>query len=91
MQDANDQTAGAPISGETRVLLAFEVGAAIVRFKLDSMGVERVVHLDQAAHPAVLTPLAPLQADGLVELPEDLARLEPGTVVDFLPFNEVSR
>ncbi len=29
MQDANDQTAGAPISGETRVLLAFEVGAAI--------------------------------------------------------------
>jgi molybdopterin molybdotransferase len=32
-----------------------------------------------------------VEADGLVELPEDLARLEPGTVVDFLPFNEVSR
>jgi molybdopterin molybdotransferase len=32
-----------------------------------------------------------VEADGLVELPEDLVRLEPGTVVDFLPFNEVSR
>lgn len=29
-------------------------------------------------------------ADGLVELPEDLTRLEPGTMVDFLPFSEVS-
>ncbi|MGF1639371.1 MAG: gephyrin-like molybdotransferase Glp [Rhodospirillales bacterium] len=31
-----------------------------------------------------------VEADGLVELPEDLARLEPGTLVDFLPFDEVS-
>lgn len=30
-------------------------------------------------------------ADGLVELPEDVTRLEKGTMVDFLPFNEVSR
>lgn len=29
-------------------------------------------------------------ADGLLELPEDLTRLEPGTMVDFLPFSEVS-
>lgn len=29
-------------------------------------------------------------ADGLVELPEDLTRLDPGTMVDFLPFSEVS-
>lgn len=29
-------------------------------------------------------------ADGLVELPEDLTQLEPGTMVDFLPFSEVS-
>ena len=29
-------------------------------------------------------------ADGLVELPEDLTHLEPGTMVDFLPFSEVS-
>jgi len=29
-------------------------------------------------------------ADGLVELPEDLTRLEPGTMVDFLPFSEVA-
>jgi len=29
-------------------------------------------------------------ADGLVELPEDLTLLEPGTMVDFLPFSEVS-
>lgn len=30
-------------------------------------------------------------ADGLVELPEDLTRLSPGTEVDFLPFSEVAR
>lgn len=28
-------------------------------------------------------------ADGLVELAEELTRVEPGTMVDFLPFNEV--
>lgn len=28
-------------------------------------------------------------ADGLVELPEELTRLSPGTMVDFLPFSEV--
>ena len=32
-----------------------------------------------------------VEADGLVELPEDLARLEKGEMVDFLPFSEVSR
>ncbi len=30
-----------------------------------------------------------VETDGLVELPEDLTRLEPGTMVDFLPFSEV--
>ncbi|HYH23595.1 MAG TPA: gephyrin-like molybdotransferase Glp [Azospirillum sp.] len=30
-----------------------------------------------------------VESDGLVELPEDLTRLEPGAVVDFLPFSEV--
>ena len=30
-------------------------------------------------------------ADGLVELPEDMTYLEEGSLVDFLPFNEVSR
>jgi molybdopterin molybdotransferase len=29
-------------------------------------------------------------ADGLVELPEDVTNLEKGTMVDFLPFSEVS-
>jgi len=29
-------------------------------------------------------------ADGLVELPEELTDLKPGTMVDFLPFSEVS-
>jgi molybdopterin molybdotransferase len=28
-------------------------------------------------------------ADGLVELPEDMTSLEPGGMVNFLPFNEV--
>jgi molybdopterin molybdotransferase len=30
-----------------------------------------------------------VESDGLVELPEELTRVEPGTIVDFLPFNEV--
>jgi hypothetical protein len=30
-------------------------------------------------------------AEGLVELSEALTRLEPGSMVDFLPFNEVGR
>ncbi len=31
-----------------------------------------------------------VESDGLVELPEDLTRLEPGTMVNFLPFSEVT-
>jgi molybdopterin molybdotransferase len=31
-----------------------------------------------------------VEADGLVELPEGVTRLEAGTLVDFLPFSEVS-
>lgn len=34
------------------------VGASEVRFRLDTMNVERVVHLTQAGHPAGLTPSA---------------------------------
>ncbi|MEE8189774.1 MAG: gephyrin-like molybdotransferase Glp [Kiloniellales bacterium] len=30
-----------------------------------------------------------VESEGLVELPEDLTSLEPGTMVDFLPFSEV--
>ncbi len=30
-----------------------------------------------------------VEADGLVELPEDVTRVEPGMVVEFLPFSEV--
>ncbi len=31
-----------------------------------------------------------VESDGLVELPEELTRLEAGTLVDFLPFSEVT-
>lgn len=31
-----------------------------------------------------------VESDGLVELPEDMTRLEAGTLVDFLPFSEVT-
>ena len=31
-----------------------------------------------------------VQTDGLAELPEELTRLEPGTMVDFLPFSEIA-
>lgn len=31
-----------------------------------------------------------VEADGLIELPEELTALRPGSMVDFLPFNEVS-
>lgn len=37
----------------------------------------------------ILTSL--VEADGLVELPEDTTQLTEGTMVDFLPFTEVSR
>jgi molybdopterin molybdotransferase len=30
-----------------------------------------------------------VESDGLIELPEDLTRLEPGSIVSFLPFSEV--
>ena len=30
-----------------------------------------------------------VETDGLIELPEDLTRLEPGAIVNFLPFREV--
>ena len=30
-------------------------------------------------------------ADGLIELPEDMTKLEAGMLVDFLPFNEMAR
>jgi hypothetical protein len=33
-----------------------DIDAATVRFKLDSMGVERVVHLERSEHPASLEP-----------------------------------
>ena len=29
------------------------------------------------------------ETDGLVELPEDLTRLEPGTEVNFVPYSEL--
>jgi molybdopterin molybdotransferase len=32
-----------------------------------------------------------VESDGLVELPEELTKLEAGTMVDFLPFSEVQR
>ncbi|MBL8704712.1 MAG: molybdopterin molybdotransferase MoeA [Rhodospirillales bacterium] len=32
-----------------------------------------------------------VESEGLVELPEDLTRLEPGSIVDYLPFSEVQR
>jgi molybdopterin molybdotransferase len=31
-----------------------------------------------------------VEADGLVELPEDMTQLKAGMMVDFLPFSEVS-
>ena len=30
-----------------------------------------------------------VQSDGLVELPEELTELAPGTMVDYLPFSEI--
>ena len=31
-----------------------------------------------------------VESEGLVALPEEMTRLEPGTMVDFLPFSEVA-
>jgi len=43
------------------------------------------------AHPGAGILRSLVDADGLVELPEDMTELAPGMPVDFLPFNEVSR
>jgi molybdopterin molybdotransferase len=31
-----------------------------------------------------------VESEGLVALPEEMTQLEPGTMVDFLPFSEVA-
>ena len=47
--------------------------------------------LAAVANPAPSGRIAALlAADGLVDLPEALTRLEPGSMVDFLPFSEVA-
>ncbi len=52
-------------------------------------GTDGIAVADQhgASGAGVLSSL--VGADGLVELPEDLTHLEKGSLVDFLPFNEV--
>jgi molybdopterin molybdotransferase len=32
-----------------------------------------------------------VESEGLVELPEEMTQLTPGTMVSFLPFTEVTR
>ena len=48
-----------------------------------------VAHKFPREGAGILTSL--VEADGLVELPEDTTQLTVGTMVDFLPFTEVSR
>ena len=59
-----------------------------VRARL-SIGPDGVPHAQKhgASGAGVLSSL--VGADGLVELPEDMTYLESGSMVDFLPFNEV--
>jgi molybdopterin molybdotransferase len=49
--------------------------------------------LEARKHPrsgaGVLTSM--VESEGLVELPEDMTQLTPGTMVSFLPFTEVAR
>jgi molybdopterin molybdotransferase len=59
------------------------------RVKLESNGDGRPVAMKHHSSGAgILTSM--VEADGLVELPEDTEALEKGTMVNFLPFNEVT-
>jgi molybdopterin molybdotransferase len=60
-----------------RARLVFDEGGGLAAVKFPREGA------------GILTSL--VEADGLIELPESLTRLEPGTMVDFLPFSEASR
>jgi molybdopterin molybdotransferase len=59
-----------------------------LRARLTQPEDNEVTVLDYPAHGSgILSSL--VAADGLVELPEALTRVEPGSMVDFLPFGEV--
>ena len=57
-----------------------------VRLATDEDGVQSAAKFPRDG-AGILSSL--VAADGLVELGEDVTQLEPGTMVDFLPFNEV--
>ena len=57
-----------------------------VRLERDDDGAP-VVYKFPRDGAGVLTSM--VASDGLVELPEDLTSLEAGTMVDYLPFNEI--
>ena len=61
---------------------------ARVRIEFDGKG-EPVAMKYRAAGAGILTSM--VEADGLVELPEDMSALAKGATVDFLPFSEVMR
>ena len=59
------------------------------RVKLESNGDGRPVAMKcHSSGAGILTSM--VEADGLVELPEDTEALEKGAMIDFLPFNEVT-
>jgi hypothetical protein len=47
---------GPPALMALPAVVSVDVSTTVVTFRLDTMGVERIVHLDQAAHPANLEP-----------------------------------
>ena len=61
---------------------------ARVRIEINGKG-EPVAMKYSAGGAGILTSM--VEADGLVELPEDMSTLAEGATVDFLPFNEVMR
>ena len=61
---------------------------ARVRIETDSKG-EPVAMKYRSDGAGILTSM--VEADGLVELPEDMSKLAEGATVDFLPFSEVMR
>lgn len=58
-----------------------------VRLTTDSSGIVSAERFPRGGAGILSSMVA---ADGLLELPEELTRLEPGMMVDFLPFSEVS-
>ena len=58
-----------------------------VSLKINEQGISEA-HKFSKNGAGILSPL--VKSDGLIDLPENLTKIEPGTIVNFIPFSEVT-